>query len=372
MIDQKHELGTARVPEGCSLEGYGPPPPMPTVNRLRGGILMASMGLTSDRPAEDVDRLLQLVDEALRGGDPELILTEAQQIDDAFSVDTPTRPFKGMVWLLNPQVFATWSDGPALLQRLLNRWVEDLRKRELVPVIYVQQPESPAGAGLISLLGDLGFNARSPEPSDGAVILAIQRPDGVVVTAFAGETHAAGRGAVQWHAELSRRRHQAQKEGRKALVGELDSAQRDYLEHRLAPLRTQSSRAVEWAPRLRALLAEVPGGGEATYRALLDHLQKREAHVVILAEPDTRHTEFKAAADGSPMLEVYPDYTSARAALAARNPDVGLGFGDLSTRELFKWMVEKGAGIALWMESPDEQPRFVHIKPDLVRALCPT
>ncbi len=371
MTDQKREPGTTKVPDGCSLEAYGLAPPVPTVNRLRGGMLMASMGLASDRPDEDIDRLLQFVDEALREGDPEIVLSEAQRTEDLFSVATPSRPLKAMVWLLNPQVFAIWRDSAALLQRLLQRWVADLRTRELVPIIYAPEPRSPAGAALIALLGDLGFAARSPEPSDGAVVLVVQRPDGVVVTALAGESFPPGRGAVEWHAELSRRRLQAQKEGRKALVGELDAAQRDYLEHRLAPLRAKANRAVDWAPRLRALLAQAPEGGEASYRALLDHLQKREAHLVILAEPESHKVEFKTAADGSPMLEVYPDFSSARAALANQDSSGTLVVGDLPTRDLFKWMAEKGAGIALWMESPDEQPRFVHIKPELVRALSP-
>ncbi len=372
MIDQERVPGTSKVPEGCSLEAYGLAPPVPTVSRLRGGMLMASMGLASDRPDEDIDRLLQLVDEALREGDPEILLSDAQRTDALFSVDTPTRSLKAMVWLLNPQVFATWRDGAALFQRLLQRWMADLRARNLVPIIYVPEPHSPAGAALIALLSDLGFGARSPEPSDGAVVLVVQRPDGVFVTALAGESFAPGRGAVEWHAELSRRRHQAQKESRKALVGELDKAQRDYLEHRLAPLRAKSNRAVEWAPRLRALTTQAPEGGETSYRALLDQLQKREAHLVIIAEPDTRNVEFYTAADGSPMLEVYPDYSSARTALANRNAGSTLGFGELSTQELFKWMAQKGAGVALWMESPDDgPPKFVHIKPELVRALSP-
>jgi hypothetical protein len=136
-------------------------------------------------------------------------------------------------------------------------------------------------------------------------------------------------------------------------------------------LRTSADRAVEWAPRLRALTAQAPTGGESAYRNLLDHLQKREAQLVILAQPQTRNVDFKTAADGTPMLEVFPDYSSARGALARRGAGDAMGLGALSTRELFLWMAQKGAGLALWMESPDEQPRFVHIKAELVRALSP-
>jgi hypothetical protein len=371
MIDQQREPGTRKVPDGCSLEAYGPSPAIPSVSRLRGGMLMASMGVATDQPGEDMDRLLQLVDQALREGGSEILLSEAQHTDDLFSADTPTRSFKAMVWMLNPLVFATWREGAALLQRLLQHWVDDLRVRELAPIVYVPEPRSPVAAGLIRLLGDLGFGARGPQSSNGAAVLVAQRADGVVVTALAGESFAPGRGALRWHAELNRRRHQARKEGRKGLLGELDQAQRDYLEQRLAPLRTSADRAVEWAPRLRALTAQAPTGGESAYRNLLDHLQKREAHLVILAQPQTRNVDFKTAADGTPMLEVFPDYSSARGALTRRGAGDAMGLGALSTRELFLWMAQKGAGLALWMESPDEQPRFVHIKAELVRALSP-
>jgi hypothetical protein len=191
------------------------------------------------------------------------------------------------------------------------------------------------------------------------------------VTALAGESFPPGRGALRWHAELNRRRQQARKEGRKGLLGELDQAQRDFLERRLAPLRAGADRAVEWAPRLRALTVAAPTGGEAAYRNLLDQLQRREAHLVILAQPQTRNVDFKTAADGSPMLEVFPDYSSARGELARRGASDAMGLGAVSSRELFQGMAQKGAGLALWMESPDEQARYVYIKPELVRALSP-
>jgi hypothetical protein len=361
---------TALVPDGCRMDIYGEPPPVPAVNRLRGGALIASMGLSSDRPDEDIDRLLRLVDQSLGISLPEILLTQTRQIRDAFSIDTPTRTLRALIWLINPQVFTIWRHGAVLLQRLLHRWSSDLNARELMPIVYIQEPSSPAGKALISVLGEIGFDTRGPEAAGGEVIFAIDRPDGVVVTALTGAHYEASRVAHAWHAELSRNRHLAQLNGNHSMLERLDSEQRDFLELRLAPVRDQGPRAVQWAPRLRELSSQAAEVGcEKGCRGLLEHVIQREAHLVILVDARTRKAAFSKGPDG-PVLDVFPDLLSAQLMLRDKPTTAITAFGDLAGRDLLLWLAKERAGVSLWLESTDNLPRYLYISPDRVRAIC--
>lgn len=370
MSHQDQEPALATVPEGCRLNIYGPPPPVPAVNRLPGGVLLASMGLATDRPGEDMDRLLQLVDEALQEAIPEFLLTEARSTTDAFLIETPYRACRAVVWLLNPRVFSIWADGAGLLQRLLHRWVDDERAREVSPIVYVEDAGSPAGAALASILGAIGLGTRIPESSDGAVIQEFHRPDGLVVSAFAGVRLSASRSELSWHSELSRRRRLALLSGDSSTLERLDIEQREFFERRLAPVRKAGSRAVQWAPRLREHLLQASAGNDApAIRLLLEHLLQQEAHPVFLVDAASGCAPFIRGPGETPMLEVFPDLLAAQTVLRAGSRNNASAFGDLSVKDLLEWAARERAGIALWLPSSDEQRRCIHLPPDRVRAL---
>jgi hypothetical protein len=370
---QEQGLGMAVVPDGCRMDVYGEPPLVPTVSRLRGGTLIASMGLTSDCPDEDIDRLIHLVDQSVGVSLPEILLTQSRQLSDAFSIESPARTVRALVWLLNPQVFTIWRHGAVLLQQLLDRWSSDRKARELIPIVYIQKPTSPAGKALVSVLGEIGFDTRGPDAAGGEVIFAIERPDGVIVTAFAGTHFEASRAAVAWHTELSRTRSLARVTGNHLMLERLDSEQRDFLELRLRPVREQESRAVQWARRLRDLSSRAfEAGSEDGCSTLLEHLIQREAHLVFLVDAKSRSVAFSKGPDARPVLDVFPDLSSAQLTSLAKASAGVTAFGDLAGCDLLMWMAREGAGVSLWLGSPDDKPRRLHILPDRVRAICAT
>jgi hypothetical protein len=372
-------LGKCRVPDGGRLDTYDSPPAVPAVNAIRGGCLVASFGVSSDQPETDVESVITLLDDALQVGLPTALLSDANQLSDAFAWTTSATAARCVVWVLDARTFFIWSNGAALLQRLLGKWLE-LGQSNIVTIIYMRNGDTPGGAVLMSLLGELGFTTRQPDPKDRAIIFAVQRTDGVVVTCFAGPVSAATHTARDWFRDIHARKDLARQAGIESERCELEKEERGYLARRLALPEGKITRAVEWAPKLRALLFKVREQQNAAshmmfeaYRALLEELVNREAHLVTLLEDPVSRSPLIGSYKGTHAvlaagIETFPDFASARSVVLKENPEAVVNC--TTPRNIFKWAADRGFGVAICVDDASDPSIRVFIRTELLRDLA--
>jgi hypothetical protein len=358
---QPHEKQKV-VPDGCRLELYRAPPPIASVNRIVGGALIASQGVTNDEPEAEIDKLLSLLDDELKKAWPNVVFIESGvSLSEAFSTALPTRASGAIIWVLNPNTFLAFREGPRLLQRLLYK-IYLLRTRQPLPltqIIYVTDAETPAGVCLSATLNNLGFTVHKPARSDDGLVAAVQRADGSIVTGFLGERVAPSDKAEEYFHSLCDQKYRAQVAADAVALSRIEGEELECLAKRLALVTGKVLKAVQWAPRLHRFLSQALDASEASKRTLLEELIRREAHLIFLVNPDKRSAAFRSWPGVDSGLELFPDFISARLAHCIDDPDKTVTFGDLAPRELFAWLATMGAGAGIRVKSAGDDARWI-------------
>jgi hypothetical protein len=363
---------TAIVPDGCRLELYQTSPPIPSVNRIVGGALIASQGVTNDEPESEIDKLLCLVDDELKSAWPNALLPDFRaSLSEAFSTALPTRTTGAIIWVLNPNAFLAFREGPSLLQRLLYKiyLLGTRQTRPLTQIIYVTDAETPAGICLSTTLSNLGLTVHMPVRSGEGIVAAVQRADGSIVTGLLGEPVAPSDSAEGYFHALCEQKYRVQVAGDTVALSRIEGQERDYLAKRLALVNGKVSKSVQLAPRLHRFVSEALDGTEASRRALLAELIRREPHLIFLVNPDASSAAFRSWPGVDRGLELFPDFISARLAHRIDDPEKTTTFGDLAPRELFAWLATIGAGAGMRVKSSDEDPRWVLLYPSEMQPL---
>ncbi|MFK8030026.1 MAG: hypothetical protein AB8G18_07275 [Gammaproteobacteria bacterium] len=331
------------------------------------------MGVTSDRPEADLEDLFRNLDEALRKGHPNFVLSEASMLSDAFLDTTSSMKMRAVVWILNPQMFGTWRGGSTLLKHLLVRWVQDRERHDIIPVVYVLAPESAEGVTLTKILGELGLTTRGPDSqSNDAIVTAVQRTDGVVVVCLPGPIFQPTGERAAWYEDVCLRRRQAKQNGDKSAREAVDEELIQYLETHLSPLQPEGAVAPEFARQLRELMwrAVTEGQSEDLQRSIIECLAEREAGLVIHVDPTTRATTRKLFRDHEQGLEVFPDLSLATEALAERDVNELMALGCVSYSEVLGWMASEGCGLAIRLGNPDDPTQAFFMDADTVASLA--
>jgi hypothetical protein len=362
----------AFVPDGCRLELYRSPPPIAAVNRIVGGALIASQGVTNDEPEAEIDRLFSLLDDELKKAWPNVIFLKCgASLSEVFSTALPTRTTGAIIWVLNPNTFLAFREGPGLLQRLLYKMYL-LRTRQALPltqIIYVTDAETPAGVCLSNTLSDLGLTVHKPARSDEGLVAAAQRADGSIVTGLLGEPVAPSDKAEEYFQAVCDQKYRVQVAGDAVALSRIEGEERDYLATRLGCVNGKVSKTVQWAPQLHRFVSQAVDGSDASRRALLSELTRREPHLIFLVNPDARSVTFRSWPGVDRGLELFPDCISARLAHCIDDPEKTATFGDLAPRELFAWLATMGAGAGMGVKSADEDPRWVMLYPNEMQPL---
>jgi hypothetical protein len=363
---------TFALPEGGRLDIFGEPPPIPAVNRIPGGALIASQGAVSDDAASDLEFLLTRVNEALRDTNSEVAFSTVRgPLSDVFSPSAPIEKVpNAVIWILNPAIFAGWSAGPALLQRLLDTILDPgMGYESLAQPIYILDHETPAGVVIVTALGNLGFGVRVRDPADPDIIGAVHRPDGVIVTALLGQSiPGSGTASEQFHA-LRHQKSLAQLAGDMANLDRIVGEELELLANHIFLDKSKAKMAVAAAPRLYRLLCQALDEGEASRRALFDELIRREPHLIFVVDANTHAVPYRSWPGIGKALEVFPDFLSAKAATCGDDPDKTVCLGDLAPRELFRWMTKEGAGVAIHVYYPEKAPRWMLLSPQEIQLL---
>lgn len=357
-----------RIPANALLDVYAEPPPIPAVNRIKGGGLIASMGVTSDQPELDLEGLFKRLDSALSEAMPDVVLSRASRLKDAFSETASVEKGRVIIWVLNPQVFALWSVGTELLQRLLLRWADDTRINGATPLLYVQEPKSAAGHTLVSILGDLGFATREPDP-DGAIVLSLSRVDGVIVTILAGRHCSPAGSRREWFNDLLDRLREAYAADRAAVCHRISAELSRYLNHYFLLLENEEAKVPVFARHLRELVSQSLTEGESALNALTQCLGEREAGLAFRVKQATGTAECTEWPNYGRGLEVFPDLSMAQEILAGDDIDGPAIIGCLPTGDILSWMAKENSGVGIRIGDPDEPSRVLFIDAEKVKLL---
>ncbi len=353
------ETYTIEVPEGASVTVYSDPLVFPQVSQLLGGALMVSTGALSDRTETDIDELLQALDAALAQSSPDILCGTGTRLEDAFADDPPCTPVRAIIWVLNPIVFTAWSSGPRQLRRVIEKWEECVRQ-DILSTVYLQAPETVEGRAVGVALLDLGYTLRTPdEDNDDAIVYAIKRADGRVITCFTGEVLYPEGKLADWYASL-------QNESREDAVASLEALLRE----RLRPIHNDGPVAPHFARELRDLMLRISAGDENAYRELLATLPDREAGLVYRAHPKTNAARM-VEWDNRHGIQVAPDWSVAAAVHRELEPDEPTCFAVIRPRELLEWMASEGAGVGIYLGDVDNIQNMVFVDPNAVPGIKP-
>jgi hypothetical protein len=343
-----------RVPKNCSLDFYNQPPAIPAVNNIKGGGMIASMGVTSDQPIADLETLLKEIEISLSDGQPTINLSTADKLSDVFLENDSFVSIQAMIWELNPKVFVMWNEGATILQRLICLWL-DQKEAGMLPILYLREPNSAAATLLVSILSGLGFTTHGVD-SDGSTVVVAMRADEIKVTCLLGPVLSQPAERTAWFEDLSARRIVALKAGNDTNCNEIEEELRIHLDSQLSPLRAKESKAPVFARYLRGLMWDAASGNEIANQKLLRCLVDREANLVFPVDKSTGGVVFREWPGIGHGLEVFPDISLA---MEMADPDVSQVLGDLPGVDLLQWMAKENAGLAIRLGDPDEPSRVL-------------
>lgn len=359
--------GTFVLPKDTSVKIYTNTTPTSAVNRLNGGSVIASMGVTSDRPVDDLNGLLEKLDQELSQGQPTFLYSQSSTIKNAVMRDGESRLSTAVIWLLNPFVFPLWNAGPTLLRRLLYQWIKT-EESETQTVLYVEEPRSETGRSLIALLGQLGWSTRGPDEDNGFVI-EISKKDKPVLTALAGNRYPPTGERAQWLRELWSQRIKAEATGSLDQCVEIDNVVDRHLEAALSVVKPEGVPVPQIAVQLRLQMASLNERGEEAFSELIKCLAEREAGFLLAINPTDGSAYMTQWPDGTSGIEVFPDASAANDALTAHDSDKPVALGAMSVVDVLTWMASENACVGIRTGDPDEITRCVLLRPENIAAV---
>ncbi len=348
------------VPDGHRVE-ISAPSVTPRVSVLHGGAVVAQLGLGSDEMSADLDQVLRGIDAQALG--PVLLATRATDVTQLFAPAEPEVVTGAglLVWVVDALALAAAPDAAALVQR----WLRELYQRSRTPLaqcVYVHDAAPPRARVVCSLVDGLGIPVHELEPPHRAAAIAVARPDGRVLTVLSGVRHEASPAT-----SYARTINEAKDEADAAGLAELVAGERDDLMRLLAPRDgSRAIAAVPRAPRLRRLLL----AADDERRALYDELSAREIPLLVMTGL-RGEVRLRSWPGGAKALAAYPDH----ACLARSVRELGLApdtfaIAEMVPRELFAWASKQAWTVAINVYTATDQPEYVPIPPDDVRALA--
>jgi hypothetical protein len=344
----------------------------PGILRSSGGVWLAHLGAGNDLQQETLDRLLDEVALRVSGPRPPVLFASAPGPVSQLMTPAvpPHRALPGhLVWILDAAALAGASDAPLLTQRLL-RSLYVSSCAAMPQTVFASSDDGAPARAVVTLIRELGVAVRALVASDQAVLVDVQRPDGMTICALLGACIEQPASVGAWARELNIEKDQAAADPER--LAELEERERQKLEERLTPASgVRRVAAVEYAPRLRRLLLAVAGDGSpANRKALYDELLVREIPLLLMVDPITREAWLRTWCGGVQALPVYADQATLRA--SAR--DLGLSskrfvIAEMRPAELLAWAAAKSRAVALCVFGEANDPAYVFIQAEQVRAL---
>lgn len=234
------------VPDGHLVTVYEPSP-VRGLRQSTGCICIVDQGRRGDNPVAEMERLLREVGDLIRGDRPRVLLASLTgRVSELFAPNDPAvDPLAGLIlWVLNPALFVDSSLGPLLLQMLL-REVYTLGSRRDPPFgqcVFVPEFTSPPGRLIAELLSQLGIQVRETEPETQAVLVEVQRPEGVILSALPGRVFVPTQGADPYIRRMNEEKDRANEQGDIVEQQRLEALELDGLARRLRCTRSSCYR----------------------------------------------------------------------------------------------------------------------------------
>jgi hypothetical protein len=349
--------GSFVVPDGCNFEVYPAPPPVHALNRARGGCLLASMGVLTDRGPSELGALLAKVDEAIRERVPKIsLVTGAIQLSDLFSNAVATTEIASIVWILEPRAFFL-SQGERLLIELIDKWINLKISVDVTSIIFLKPADAPVVTAVASTLAHAGFSYRQPG-DDGAYIYCAEHADGKVVTALGGPPTPGDAQPSLWFRSSSECKRRAERMGDHRRVADIESEQRSYL-RQILRRDCSLTPALDLASRFRQLLNRAYAGQPGAYRDFLERMRGLDAPLIYICNPDSsraRAMQVVTFPGNRTGVELFPDLHAAQIAMKDFKLDpqsTSLGILSPPHENLFKWLGESMLGASVWANGPE-------------------
>ncbi len=365
------------VPEGHRV-GVHRMGPLPYVGRCDGGAWLAHQGLGSDELDLELGRMLEEVEALACGPRPRVALASFEGgFAGLFQPSSPEvldRPGE-LVWTFDAAALAGAPDAPTIVQELLRR-VHALRVRAapaLSQTAFLADLASPRARAIADLLLGLGIQVRLADPIEGAVLVEVHRPDGMILTALAGSAYWPAEAPDAYPRNVNQEKDLAEQQGAPERLQRIREQELAYLEKRLAPAQGEPKiSVVKRAPRLRRLLLAVAdGSGADAARALEEELLRREVPLLVFVDPATKASSLSSFPRGVVALSVYGDESS----FLRTARDLGMNPGSFAMaamppRDLFAWAAGHGWGVALNAFRAPDRPIYIPIPPADVQCLA--
>jgi hypothetical protein len=308
--------------------------PDPGLVHTDGGVLLAHLGTSSDDGDAEFDDLLGKVADALaRVRRTVLVSNHRGPLSNLFApADLPVITMPAVIaWVFHLDSVDAWVGR---FETLVGRMRAPLSAApgQTLSLAYFVDSASVRTLELGLLLKRARFAPRHTEP-DGAVLLEVHRPEGVVLSAFRG---ASAEAPVQVSPET--------------IGGPPERLKR--------------------APRLRRqALAALEERSDASWRALMVELLGRPWHVLLIANSAGEVRPYQWP--GSKLaLSAYADEQAFGWAVEDMNLGGDVVMAGMSPRSLFAWADQIGTGVALNVYRDRGSPVYLQIGGSQVAALA--
>jgi hypothetical protein len=164
----------------------------PGVVRSPGGVVLAHFGGAGDEPDHELDAMLRVLAERMRGDVAPAFLVNAETaitVEDLCAPAEPpsTRLESPVLWIFHYGGAAQLCADPRRLDLITER-MRALKAQQVFQVVYVVGALARSHASFIERVRDLGIGLRHPDVSDRqhVVLVEVQRPGGTTLSALAG------------------------------------------------------------------------------------------------------------------------------------------------------------------------------------------
>lgn len=173
--------------------------PFSHVERLAGGMLVAHLGIAGLSQCDEIEYVFEQVRAHLleqQGHQSTLLLmpSETSKLSDIFAPHDPWTGAlsSGVVWTVSTGGLDHFLQNPARIEQLLDHFQAITKLGCCRQWLYITPSQLNASSIhnediLIQLLRNCNVECRYPDKSNGSCLLEVTRPEGVVITALAGE-----------------------------------------------------------------------------------------------------------------------------------------------------------------------------------------
>jgi hypothetical protein len=363
------------VPAGHQVSVYSTRS-LPSIGSSTGGVWLVQVGGSSDETEAELDTILAGVRELLRGPRPRIALSNVLGPISLLMAPANAEVILHhglLVWTVDAASLAGAPQAPALVQRWL-RYIYTIGTlgEPLSQLVFLHEVASPGAHAIAALVRGLGFTVRVPEAPDATVLVEVHRPEGIIVSAIVGARHEPADPADASALHVNQAKDRAEEDGDTERQQRLESEERDALKEKLTPVGGAPQLSpVDRAPRLRRLLLAIADDGDAARAALYEELLRREVPLLVIVDPKTNGASLNSWPGGVVALPVYPD----QATLLASTRDRGMKSDTVAAAvmpppKLFDWAAGSGWALAMNVFRAPDQPVYVILPADVVKALA--